>query len=178
MFLGSYRIPHFFQCWRLTSLTIPNSVTSISESTFWDCNGLTDVTIPNSVKSIGTDAFGKCRRLTSVTMPIGTGLYMVIDLSGGKRAKKFPVTYLNAEPKGGWTDEYKTTKLVLRRIKPNIRSGKLQVKALGRSLPDWRKVTPECTACGGNDDLQAMGMLNIPERFFRIRVRAWRWRPL
>lgn len=49
---------------------------------------------------------------------IGTGLYMVIDLSGGKDAKSYPVKYLNAEPKGGWTDEYKTTKLVLRRIKP------------------------------------------------------------
>ena len=48
---------------------------------------------------------------------IGTGLYMVIDLSGGKDAKSYPVKYLNAEPRGGWTDEYKTTKLVLRRIK-------------------------------------------------------------
>jgi len=45
-------------------------------------------------------------------------LYCVIDLSAGPKADKYPVSYLNAEPKGGWTDEYKTMKLVLRRIEP------------------------------------------------------------
>ncbi|MBR4171573.1 MAG: formylglycine-generating enzyme family protein, partial [Kiritimatiellae bacterium] len=45
-------------------------------------------------------------------------LYCVIDLSAGPDAGKYPVSYLAAEPKGGWTDEYKTTKLVLRRIEP------------------------------------------------------------
>ncbi len=45
-------------------------------------------------------------------------LYCVIDLSAGPDASKYPVSYLAAEPKGGWTDEYKTTKLVLRRIEP------------------------------------------------------------
>ncbi len=43
-------------------------------------------------------------------------LYMVLDLSGGASATSYPVTYLSAVPSGGWTDEYKTTKLVLRRI--------------------------------------------------------------
>ena len=48
------------------------------------------------------------------------GLYCVIDLSGGPDAKKYPVSYLNDMPKGGWSDEYKTTKLVLRRIEPGM----------------------------------------------------------
>ena len=43
-------------------------------------------------------------------------LYCVIDLSGGKSAESYPVTGLTAVPNGGWTDEYKTTKLVLRRV--------------------------------------------------------------
>ena len=42
--------------------------------------------------------------------------YLVIDLSGGTSATSYPVTALAAPPEGGWTDEYKTTKLVLRRI--------------------------------------------------------------
>ena len=50
--------------------------------------------------------------------PAATGLYCVIDLSDGPRAKKYPVSYLSDMPKGGWSDEYKTTKLVLRRIEP------------------------------------------------------------
>ena len=42
--------------------------------------------------------------------------YLVIDLSGGTSATSYPVTTLAAPPEGGWTDEYKTTKLVLRVI--------------------------------------------------------------
>ena len=42
--------------------------------------------------------------------------YMVIDLSGGTNASSYPVRYLRSVPKGGWTDEYKTTKLVMRKI--------------------------------------------------------------
>ncbi len=49
---------------------------------------------------------------------VGTGNYLVIDLSGGANAASYPVSYLGAEPQGGWTDEYKTDKLVLRMILP------------------------------------------------------------
>ncbi|MDD3952550.1 MAG: InlB B-repeat-containing protein, partial [Lentisphaeria bacterium] len=44
------------------------------------------------------------------------GEYLVIDLSGGPSARSYPIDILTAPPAGGWTDEYKTTKLVLRRI--------------------------------------------------------------
>lgn len=49
---------------------------------------------------------------------ITNDLFYVIDLSGGPNATRWPVSCLAAVPKGGWTDEYKTTKLVLRRIEP------------------------------------------------------------
>ena len=59
----------FDDCSSLTSVTIPNSVTSIGESAFAGCSSLTSVTIPNSVTSIGNDAFRNCFSLTSVTIP-------------------------------------------------------------------------------------------------------------
>ena len=43
-------------------------------------------------------------------------LYCVIDLSAGYSAATYPVTYLSEVPATGWTDEYKTTKLVLRYV--------------------------------------------------------------
>lgn len=42
--------------------------------------------------------------------------YLVVDLSEGPDATNYPVSQLSYVPPGGWTDEYKTTKLVLRRI--------------------------------------------------------------
>lgn len=45
-------------------------------------------------------------------------LYYVVDLSGGPTAANYPVTTLTAPPSTTWSDEYKTTKLVLRRIEP------------------------------------------------------------
>ena len=59
----------FGSCYGLTSVTIPNSVTSIGTGAFYDCSGLTAITIPNSVTSIGINAFNHCYRLTSVTIP-------------------------------------------------------------------------------------------------------------
>ena len=46
-------------------------------------------------------------------------IYCVIDLSAGADAANYPVAYMAAPPSGGFnTDEYKTTKLVLRLIEP------------------------------------------------------------
>ena len=53
-------------CSGLTSITIPNSVASISIIAFSNCNGLTSITIPNSVTYIGYRAFGGCSGLTSI----------------------------------------------------------------------------------------------------------------
>ena len=42
--------------------------------------------------------------------------YIAIDLSGGTTATHYPIEYLDEIPGGAWSDEYKTSKLVLRHI--------------------------------------------------------------
>ena len=59
----------FYGCTSLTSVTIPDSVTSIGSSAFHGCTSLTNVTMGNSVTSIGNDTFMKCTSLTSVNIP-------------------------------------------------------------------------------------------------------------
>ena len=51
------------------SLNIPNSVTSIGPDVFSGCSGLTSIEIPNSVTSIGSSAFFSCSGLTSIEIP-------------------------------------------------------------------------------------------------------------
>ena len=64
--IGEYA---FYGCTGLTSITIPNSVTSIGEYAFYGCTGLTSINIPNSVTSIVGYAFSGCTGLTSITIP-------------------------------------------------------------------------------------------------------------
>lgn len=53
----------------VTSVTIPNGVTTIGDAAFMGCNILTSVIIPNSVTSIGSYAFNDCPCLVSVNIP-------------------------------------------------------------------------------------------------------------
>ena len=80
---SSYKIPSTYQgkpvkeigkyafssCDSLTSIEIPESVTSIGESAFFACNRLTSIEIPNSVTRIGNYAFSGCSSLTSIEIP-------------------------------------------------------------------------------------------------------------
>ena len=64
--IGSYA---FQYCYSLASITIPSSVTSIRGSAFYLCYSLASITIPSSVTSISSNAFNECYSLTSITMP-------------------------------------------------------------------------------------------------------------
>lgn len=59
----------FSYCYKLTSITIPNSLTRIELNAFYNCNGLTAITIHNGVESIGSSAFSGCSGLTAITIP-------------------------------------------------------------------------------------------------------------
>ena len=87
----------------MTSVTIPNSVTSIGQSAFEYCSGLTSVTIGNSVTSIGDEAFYGCSGLTSVTIPNSVTSIGEYAFSGCSKlidvycyAEKVPSTESNA----------------------------------------------------------------------------------
>jgi hypothetical protein len=75
----SIGVDAFLDCTSLESVTIPDSVTSMGDYAFYVCTSLTSVTIGNSVESIGDYAFGNCPKLTSVT--IGNSVESIGDFA-------------------------------------------------------------------------------------------------
>ena len=53
----------------VTSVTIPNSITSIGDEAFRDCHNLTSVILPDNNCNYGTFIFHGCTSLTSVVIP-------------------------------------------------------------------------------------------------------------
>lgn len=76
---GSYTIPTtvkhigasaFESSYNLTSVIIPNTITSIGSYAFSYCSGISGaLTLPTSLKKLGDGAFYGCSKLTSVTIP-------------------------------------------------------------------------------------------------------------
>ena len=65
-------------------------------------------------------------------------LYMVVDMSGGPDAAVWPVEYLDAIPEDGWTQPYKTSKLVMRRIEAGTFTMGSPEDELGRDSDEVR----------------------------------------
>lgn len=67
----------FSGCEYLSSLVIPDSVTSIGDMAFCGCSSLTRLVIPDSVSCIGFSAFENCKSLRSIVIPES-----VVNLNG------------------------------------------------------------------------------------------------
>ena len=59
----------FYQCTKITQLTLPEGIAKIGDAAFWACSGLAELTLPDSVKDIGDSAFDECRGLTKLSLP-------------------------------------------------------------------------------------------------------------
>jgi len=72
----------FANCTRLTSVTLPNSVTFISDEAFANCIGLTSMTLPESVGEIGNGAFSGCTNLKTLCLPLSMAGTSYVGNSG------------------------------------------------------------------------------------------------
>ena len=59
----------FLYDYSLVSIILPNGLTSIGPSAFQSCNVLSSVSLPNSLTSIKTNAFNSCNALATINLP-------------------------------------------------------------------------------------------------------------
>ena len=94
----------FYNCKKLTAVTIPTSVTTIEDQAFFNCSQLASVNIPTSVTVMGNFVFS-FSGLTSVTIPnsVTTLGDAVFNYSRGLKAIKIPksVTKMGFNPVNG-----------------------------------------------------------------------------
>ena len=89
-------------------LSIPDNiggkkVTTIGQDAFYWCDGLTSVTIPDSVTSIGTNPFAPCRKLTDICVSLDHPVLAVIDGVLFYKPEKRLVCYLCAKAESSYT---------------------------------------------------------------------------
>ena len=59
----------FSGCFSLTSIKLPNTLWRIGARVFQNCTNLTSIKLPDTLMSIGTSAFYQCPNLTSINFP-------------------------------------------------------------------------------------------------------------
>lgn len=86
----------FSYCRKLTTISIPASLNTISLSMFNSCDGLSSVSIPDNISSIEAFAFTDCKNLSSLTLP--KNLKKIQDWAFKGCDNISVVTFLNATP--------------------------------------------------------------------------------
>lgn len=72
---GAVHTGAFSGCKYLTSISIPDSVTTIESYAFYSCTSLTSISIPDSLTTIESYAFYSCTSLTSISLPNVKSIY-------------------------------------------------------------------------------------------------------
>lgn len=72
-FTGLTTVPNylFHSCMAMTTISLPNTVTSIGDNVFQKCDALTSIELPSSLKSLGSATFYGCVGLVEVILPEG-----------------------------------------------------------------------------------------------------------
>ncbi len=93
---------HFIIVGKLTSITIPNSVTSIGNSAFYECSKLTSITLPNNLTSIGRWVFRNSGLIT-IKLPTSITTIGVEPFTGCKSLTTIEVPTAKVSGwKAGW----------------------------------------------------------------------------
>ena len=82
----------------LTSLTLPSTITQISQQAFTDCTGLVSIALPHKLREVEAQAFAHCTALTSVSfrprVPGITPAFIVWAVGNSRNRTNWQITTL------------------------------------------------------------------------------------
>ena len=84
----------FYDCDKLTSITISESVREIGDYAFSGCDNLTDITISKTVRKIGPYAFSSCSSLSEIVFE-DPAIWYYSSYSGGTNGTTIPEANLS-----------------------------------------------------------------------------------
>jgi BspA type Leucine rich repeat region (6 copies) len=131
----------------LTSVTIPNSVTSIGHQAFLFCGRLTSASLGNGVTSIGYEPFGDCTNLTSLTVDPLNSAYSSVEGVLFNKTQTTLVQYLPGVAAASYTIPNGVTSVEDRAFEFCQRLTKITIPDGVTSIGDW--AFAECTSLTG-----------------------------
>ena len=151
----------FLGCSRLTSVTIPNSVTSFGDGVFYDCTGLTGVYFQGNALSLGVSEFLNAYNATIYYLPGATGWGSTF--AGRPTALWLPQAQSSDASFGVQTDQFG--------FNISWASDKVVVVEAASDLvnPVWIPVGTN-TLTGGSSYFSDPDWANHPARLYRLRA--------
>ncbi len=92
----------FWGCEQLISVSLPSTLTWLSDRVFFGCASLSSITLPSSLERIGSGVFGGCESLQKINVEPGSNFFASID---GVLYNK-DITELIKFPEGSSLSEY------------------------------------------------------------------------
>ena len=163
----------FCNCWGLKSINIPNGVTEIESHTFLNCRNLTSITIPDGVTSIGHWAFEGCSNLTSINIPDSVTF---IGIDAFKNCKNLKITITSKDSANiGDYDSKNLSNLACIRIPDGVKS--IGDRAFsGFTILEYITIPESVTSIGDSafENCYNLTSINIPESVTSIGNKAFK----
>ena len=83
----------FYWADHLESITIPNTVTSITDYAFFHCVSLEEIALPESLKELGSYVFQECTALKAITIPDGVDTIKDCTFTNDINLKEIHIPY-------------------------------------------------------------------------------------